>query len=177
MAHSQKARDIANVLEKAEYPVKFLKPKILLVDMPGTCVDVLRRTGYNVTEGTFGKPYLVEASNGFFPVPDDSKLPNCSEQEIVIVNADRPTALNIHHLGCPVMVSIVTGKMPNWALSIRGCLPWSMRAGVLGDISGFGGIFLVFVPARFNINYVWGNRKQYIGLDEKAELYCWSGES
>ena len=45
-----------------EYP----KPKILLVDMPKACADVLRQAGYNVAVGTFGVWRQLD-----FPFSDD----------------------------------------------------------------------------------------------------------
>lgn len=75
--------------------VKYDKPKILLIDVESSALTTLIETGFNVKEGTFGQPYKVERGSNYSPLISKPLLPNCAEQEIVIVDlhyklANRP---------------------------------------------------------------------------------------
>jgi len=63
------------------------KPRILLIDCSEECQEVLREAGWNCSVGTFGTPYLCERSSNLHLVTGDSaSLPDCEEQEIVIID-------------------------------------------------------------------------------------------
>lgn len=71
--------------------IKYYKPKILLIDMNDECANELLSNGYNVSKGSFGKPYRVNRSNNMhFVSLETSCLPNLKEQEIVFVNIGIP---------------------------------------------------------------------------------------
>lgn len=76
--------------EKTSLPVRYPKPKILTVDLPVALAEQLRRNGYNVLPGTFGRPYKVEKDDGYLPLIATPSIPNCSEQEIVVVDLAEP---------------------------------------------------------------------------------------
>jgi hypothetical protein len=67
---------------KPQYP----KPKILAVDLAEDVCEALKGKGFNVSVGSFGKPYKVEKHSGFVPLIGTGKLPNYTEQEILIVD-------------------------------------------------------------------------------------------
>src|SRR5437867_6647504 len=75
-ADASKPQDSIKVL----YP----KPKILVVDVPTAMSDALAAKGFNITVGSFGKPYQVVKHSGFVPLIGEANLPNYTEQEIVI---------------------------------------------------------------------------------------------
>jgi hypothetical protein len=68
-------------------PLKYPRPKILLVDMEQGTDLLLREEGYNVSIGSFGIPYKVEKNDSLAPVILNGYLPlNLTEQQIVIIN-------------------------------------------------------------------------------------------
>src|SRR5689334_5542266 len=71
---------------------KYERPKILLIDLEKEAKDVLEQEGYNVSAGTFGRPYKVQMHSGYEPVVVKASLPNFTEQEIIIVDlvSDKP---------------------------------------------------------------------------------------
>jgi hypothetical protein len=66
--------------------VKYPRPKILLVDMDESTADALQREGYNVSTGTFGRPYEVPKGSNYGPVIIKASLPNYTEQELIVVD-------------------------------------------------------------------------------------------
>ena len=96
-----KLKTTAAAIAALQTPARYPKPKILLVDMPDTCAAVLRKAGYNVAEGTFGRPYRVPASDALYYVQNEWWLPNCDEQEIVIVNTSVPSPTGVVRLDSP----------------------------------------------------------------------------
>ncbi|MFZ2654096.1 MAG: hypothetical protein WAX69_04215 [Victivallales bacterium] len=70
-------------------PVSHLKyehPKILLIDLDNNVQKTLESEGYNVSVGTFGRPYKVQKSSGYEPVVVKASLPNHTEQEIIVID-------------------------------------------------------------------------------------------
>ena len=70
--------------------VKFPKPKVLLIDTDELTVAALTKAGWNVSAGTFGRPYKVSKEDGYTPLIGESSLPNHTEQEVVIVDLGFP---------------------------------------------------------------------------------------
>jgi len=66
--------------------VKHAKPKILALDLEDEVAEQLTKSGWNVTKGTFGRPYKVGKSSSFMPVIVKFSAPNYTEQEIVIAD-------------------------------------------------------------------------------------------
>ncbi len=69
---------------------RFPKPKILLVDLPDGAASKLLAAGFNVRSGTFGRPYRMPVGDGYFPVFAQARLPNYTEQEVVIRDLTPP---------------------------------------------------------------------------------------
>ena len=88
-----KAKETGTKSDKPHYSLKYEKPKILLIDMPGEAADNLLKQGYNVSVGSFGNPYKVPLSDSYQPVICNGKLPNVTEQEIVFVDLEQPEIL------------------------------------------------------------------------------------
>jgi hypothetical protein len=70
---------------------RFLKPKILLVDLPDALTRELREAGFNVQSGSFGRPYSVPQGDGFLPIVRDADLPNYTEQEVIVIDLTSPS--------------------------------------------------------------------------------------
>ena len=70
------------VTETLKYP----KPKILLLDMDYRVSTHLKVKGFNISIGSFGKPYKVVKKSEFSPVIGQSILPNYQEQEIIVID-------------------------------------------------------------------------------------------
>jgi hypothetical protein len=70
---------------------KFPKPKILAIDFDDGDLAALTSAGWNVATGTLGCPYYVPKSSVYVPVIATPSLPNFTEQEIVLLNLNRPS--------------------------------------------------------------------------------------
>ena len=73
---------------------KYQKPKILLIDLPDTVLDGVRSAGFNASAGTFGSPYKVARSDSYVPVIPEARLPNYTEQEIIIIDLTPPETID-----------------------------------------------------------------------------------
>ena len=79
--------------QSKEIDLKYDKPKILLIDMPEKTTKGLLSQGYNVSEGSFGNPYKITQSDSYKPIICNGKLPNVTEQEIIIIDLEEPEVL------------------------------------------------------------------------------------
>ncbi|GAF89586.1 unnamed protein product, partial [marine sediment metagenome] len=134
-------------------------PKILAIDYYDPCIDVLRRAGYGVAEGSFGRPYKVDASDKLCIVDvGTAKLPGYTESEIVL--------LNTHQLAA-------TGATPQppgsgveafWMTCKRGKIdpkPLAMfqTSSDFDRIYQNGGIFIVNLTARHEETFDYGSSR------------------
>jgi len=156
---------------------KYLKPNILLVDMPSQCKEVLCRAGYNVAVGSFGTPYRVKASTKLMHVSTKSVvLPNYEEQEVVLVDTEGPKAVDKVIEDAPV-----EGVDEVWQSCESGIIdprPRAMRLvrKAFERIWNHGGVFVVFVSDKEKIKYIYGHADQYGGFSqrERFALSNWS---
>jgi hypothetical protein len=79
-----KAADLSKKLAPVE--LAHPKPKILLLDLPDAALESLAHKGFNVRQGSFGKPYKIAKTGGYQPVIGVADLPNYTEQEIVVID-------------------------------------------------------------------------------------------
>ena len=119
-------------MQKEPTAIKYLKPKIMLVDCPKSASSALVKRGFNVNAGTFGKPYKIDKNSGYRPLIGSASLPEHTEQEIVVVDlsiaklADgtrrrkTPTGRGNRYLGRSVIVasSILAHVMPLYSKMI-----------------------------------------------------------
>jgi len=143
---------------KQEVP-KYPKPKILLIDMNKECGEVLRKSGYNLKDGSFGKVYEIEKSSKIYPVSIESCiLPNCSEQEIIFANINKELdQSNLKELSENLPGR---GVVSIWQDAKKGIIdPRTYSMNYLARdyferIYGNGGIFIVFIyDQKHNIYY------------------------
>ncbi len=136
---------------------KFLKPKILLIDLPDAARANLVSAGYNVKIGTFGRPYWVQLSAKWFPVIADPLLPNYTEQEVVIIDltapemADRPTGRR----------KVPDGEFDWYGKANRGVIDPRSRSmcelrSQWDRLLEHGAVFVVFAQARLEQELVLG---------------------
>lgn len=156
---------------------KYSKPKILLIDMSEECSKALESAGYNTSTGTFGTPYPVERSRKFHCVDHATcRLPNYQEQEIIFANTSctiPAAAATAQHAGY--------GVKANWQDGSKGeidprpiCM--SMVSRGFDQILAHGGIFIIFVATKYEINYLEGFQLASDDLFERRPFTCssWS---
>lgn len=66
--------------------ITYPKPKILWLDIQNPATATLRAKGFNITEGTLGRPYRVTRSSDYQPLIGIAKAGNLTEQEIVVMD-------------------------------------------------------------------------------------------
>jgi hypothetical protein len=156
--------------------LKYPRPKILLIDLPTSCIDSVRSAGFNASTGTFGSPYEVERGDGYLPVIGKASLPNYTEQEIVLVDLTPPETI----VGPEREKATSSGEHDWWAKTSRGEIDPRPRfmAMVQGDfdrILKHGGLFVIFAQPLLSQELSWarvvyGNLK----FDAKIPADNWS---
>ena len=137
--------------------IRYPRPKILLVDLPEESTAPLLSAGFNVQEGTFGRPYNVPMSNSFVPVVPQAHLPNHTEQEIVIIDLTPPESGDEPQGGQMVL----EGELDWYAKSNQGVIdPRPMIMAMVSDswlrILKAGGAFVIFAQPRLQQRFVMG---------------------
>ncbi len=150
---------------------KYLKPKILLVDLPGDGAAPLERDSFNVKCGTFGKPYAVEANDCFVPVIPNDELPNINEQEVVFVDLTKP-AMDSHPRG---EKTTSPGEPDVWAKCRSTSVdprPFSMAEASdrLNRMVFNGGIMVVFGQPRVEREYVLASTRSGSGVVDEHHM-------
>ena len=134
----------------SEKELKYEKPKILFVDIDEKIVNDIRTIGFNIQHGSFGKPYLRDVSDDYFPVMIKPDLPNYSEQEVIFIDLTQPepttkpegekyTSMGEVDIWCKCNAGIIDPR------------PRAMRE-IKDDfdrILHHGGLFVIFAQPRF----------------------------
>lgn len=128
---------------------KYQHPKILVIDTEPEIAETLEKEGYNVSSGTFGKPYKVRKDSGYQPVVVKASLPNYTEQEIIIVDLVPKDADS----GPPGEKIEPMAELDWWAKCNYGEIDPRPRAMAIvqdqfGRILDNGGAFIVFSDSR-----------------------------
>ena len=132
-----------------EINLKYDKPKILLIDTPEEATNALLNQGYNVSTGSFGNPYKVTQNDSYKPVICNHKLPNVTEQEIIIIDLEEPEILKEpkgeKHTS--------DGENDWWASCNQGVIDSRPRAmlmcrRIFDRILNHGGLFVIFAKDR-----------------------------
>jgi len=150
--------------------VRYLKPRIMLIDLPGDVHRRLEDLGYNVASGTLGHPYRVPVSGDFVKVVADYALPAYEEQEIVVIDLSAPGTLP----GPAGQLLVQEGKADLLAGSLGGVV--DPRPAVMhfvktdfDRIIAHGGCFLVFAAPRVEHKYLLVERNLYRSGDRQEE--------
>ncbi len=157
--------------------LRYPEPHILLMDIETGVVERMLSQGYNVSVGSFGKPYFVEQSSKMQPVlVDRSIVQNYSEQEIIVVNlfSEQP-------LSKPLGEKLTPNSDNDWWVSCRtGEIDPRPRlmAHVQDNfdrIFAHGGIFIIFADQKPYQEIVLASF-QYgeLGIVEKLDYDNWS---
>ena len=155
----------------------YQKPKILLIDLPDTILDSVRSVGFNASAGTFGSPYKVGRSDNYTPVIPEARLPNYTEQEIIIIDLTPPETID-----SPEGEKITSaGEKDWWAKCSRGEIdprPRAMRMvyDAFDRILDHGGVFVIFAQPRLYQKLVWATGLLGVvsSIREKIRADNWS---
>lgn len=145
--------------------IKYQKPRILLLDLPEAVAASLQSMGFNVNSGSLGKPYRVEMSAGYEPLIGEAKVPNHSEQEIVVVDLEYE-ALEPFPKG---EKSRPDEEVDLWGKCDRGFLDPRVRSALqlknaFDRILQSGGVFVVFAAAKTGIHVQFAQINRYRNL-------------
>ncbi len=155
MAKKIDAESSADSMRKV---LKYPKPKVLLVDIPHSIAAQLIIDGFNVTKGTFGKPYRVDKGEGFQPLLGRANLPNYPEQEIIVVDL----ALGSLEAEPDGEKETPRGETDIWAKTNKGFIDPRPRhayavSSAFDRTLSNGGIFIVFADAKTGLELVMGH--------------------
>jgi hypothetical protein len=153
-------------------------PKILLIDTVPEIAATLKKEGYNVSSGTFGKPYKVQKGSGYQPVVVKVSLPNFTEQEIIVIDLvpDDPES------GPPGEKMAPESEPDWWAKCSQGVIDPRPRAMAMVQdqferILDSGGAFIIFSDSRDTQKLVLGrsyNRYNGLSIDQEINYDNWS---
>lgn len=155
---------------------KYQHPKILVIDMAPEISETLRKEGYNVSSGTFGTPYKIEKDSGYQPVVVKASLPNCTEQEIIIVDL----VSNDLQSGPSGEKMVPNEELDWWAKCNHGEIDPRPRAMAMVQdrfdrILGNGGAFIIFADERCQQKLVYGyTRFNKLSINQEIYYDNWS---
>lgn len=145
-----------------------------MIDMPASIEDSARDAGFNISSGTFGRPYEIQKADKWAPVIPYSNLPNCQEQEIVFID------LHTSMMTAPVGEKCVSnGELDWWVRQSSGYVdprPRSMfvEQASFDRIYDHGGLFVVFASHRHNQDYKLGRvRNHHVVMEEDIVADSW----
>lgn len=142
---------------------KYHKPLILLLDLEDETQAALEAAGYNVSTGSFGKPYRVDKSDDFEPVITNATFPaNFAEHEVVVVDLEPWNTLNrpMGEKRTPL------GEEDWWAKCSHGKIdprPRTMMESqqYFDRIYSHGGCFIIFTSPRIEQELALGYQRGY----------------
>jgi hypothetical protein len=151
--------------------LKYPKPKILLIDLPVSAEEALKANGFNVSLGTFGKPYKVQKSSQYQQVIGSGTLPNYTEQEIVVVDIKLGEIASAPD-GEP---HVPREERDIWAKCDHGYIDPRPRAAnfakdVFNRTYSAGGVFVVFADAKTGIEMQIAHYDRNFGLSLDHEF-------
>ena len=156
--------------------IKFLKPKILLLEVAHRVANTISREGFNFAEGSFGSLYHVAKSDIYVPVIPNGYLPHgFGESDVVVVD------LKPEFASAPEITAKVTsrGVTDWWAPCTTGTIDPRPRAMVL-DRKYFDrilihrGIFVIFARAATLQRFVLGYEREVFITESEPQLSAWS---
>jgi hypothetical protein len=148
----------------AEIPSRYLKPRVLLIDLPEAATEALRELGLNVNSGTFGPRYSVPVCDENALIEAAPDLPGYAEQEIVVLDNSPTEPVPYPRDGRKVVDSVphIVTQCGYGVVDTRPLAMTFMKE--LGDrILDSGGLFLVFASMLYTVEYLCknvGNRYQ-----------------
>lgn len=128
-------------------------PKVLLIDMPDSCVTSLRQNNYLVSTGSFGYAQEVIPNGDWVIAPLGSEIPELDEQEIVFARIVQLKGTRYQRLRTADGVNYVWTKCDCGIVDPRPCMMAYMQD-KFQKIIQRGGIFVIVVDAIYEIDYV-----------------------
>jgi hypothetical protein len=163
-------------LQHVKNTIKFEHPRILLVDLDLGACEALVKAGFNAVEGTFGKPYSVDKDAGYVPVIATPKLPDYTEQEIIIANIGAIEPANY-----PDGVKCTANSdLDWWSKANLGFVDPRPRAMIavqdsFDRILRSGGLFVLFVGERISQEFVFAcQNHNRLSIDSQIYQDNWS---
>jgi hypothetical protein len=152
---------------------KYPHPKILALDLPEADVGHLRDGGYSVVSGTFGQPFKVAKSSEYFHVAARARLPNYTEQEVVIADLEPPEPSDT----APDEDPPAAGIRAVWASCKRGIIdPRPRVMGLVQEhfdrIYAHGGVFIFLLGPSTDPEYVLAESYPDRRLRGATDLSC-----
>lgn len=159
-----------------EFTPKYLKPKILLIDLSATVLEKVRAAGFNASTGSFGSPYKVEVSDSYQPVVCKAILPNYTEQEVIFIDLTPPNTID----GPEGDKMTSVGENDWWAKCNAGEIDPRPRIMLMvkdafDRIFHHGGLFVIFAEERLYQKLVWAkNPFGNFHIDSELHFDNWS---
>jgi hypothetical protein len=163
-------------MSEAPNELKFPKPKLLLIDLPEEVEGAVHAAGFNVRAGTFGQPYHVPPSDRFEPMFADARLPNYTEQEVVIIDLTPSETGNRPDSQTPVVDGVTTwfARCDKGEIDPRPMVMVNVRND-FRRIWEAGGVFVVFGRPRHKQQLMWGMMQfGYFKPERKLDFDNWS---
>lgn len=157
---------------------KNAKPKVFLMGLASSVLDVLEDAGINATPGSLGNPYRVALSSQSVPMPDSSQIGGYAEQEIIFVDLSfnlAPKAVG--------EVAFATDGPGIWVDCNRGFIdPRAIAAAHVREgvdrIVDAGGVLVVFASPKTKMTIVHGTvRGGKLWTDQEFSSDEWSFHS
>lgn len=145
--------------------------------MPAAAAETLREAGYNVSQGTYGVPARVAPSDGYGYVSGNAKLPNGSEQEVVVIDLKEKNPVDRDLGKAPPGETVVWQKRSSGVIDPR---PMAMyyAAELMDRILDHGGIFVFFLDPPSQPEYAIGQvRYSNLSVASEPNWSTWSGLS
>ncbi|MBN1804425.1 MAG: hypothetical protein JW837_04180 [Sedimentisphaerales bacterium] len=131
---------------------KYSKPKIILIDLPSDTLPVIKEKGYNVISGSFGHPYKIRQSSYDNKVLTDAKLPNYTEQEIIVIDLSYDFKTAEGEIPTDYKdTGLCTERSGNIIDPRPFAMIWRKRNSE--RIINHGGIFVIFAEPRESLTY------------------------
>ncbi|MEQ1855800.1 MAG: hypothetical protein ABL963_04965 [Longimicrobiales bacterium] len=152
--------------------------KVLLLDLPADAAGRFSAAGFRTLGGSLGRPFMVEQSDSFVPVPIAQTLPEgWAESEIVIIDLAPPKPAD-----APTGSKVTSDGEPDWwAKCSQGVVDPRPRvaSGMRDDcdrIYRHGGAFIVFMAPELNQDLYLGSIDRYRRIHTRSEIraHPWS---
>lgn len=148
--------------------IQFPKPNIILIDLISEVEERLTSSGFNVTTGRFGNPYIIEKKDKYDFIHANFSLPNLREQEIIIIDLetksilDRVPSRKVTRDGdTDIRVRLLDGIVDPRPLTMH------LNSSEFDTIWKHKGIFIVFADSSIHQEYQISKKEGYGWYNQK----------
>lgn len=134
-------------MSEADSP-RFLRPKVMLIDLPDEAASKVKAAGYSVVEGTLGRPYRVTPNDTYSPIKPNGRVPGIAEQEVVVVQMrpQEPVPITPSDLKEVASKATIWGHQADGVVDPRGWVANAMADNV-NRILEHGGVAVMYCAA------------------------------